>query len=239
MHFDDDLKACADQVAQGDPLRFACTMAVPPDLRPRLFALYAFNVEVSRAPWLTSEPMIAEMRFQWWRDALEEMASGGPVRRHMVATPLGRMLSIEEAQALDALVAARRWDIYRDPFEDHAHLEHYLDATAGTLMVVAGQDEQLRGTGFAHGVAAWLHAVPALEAAGRVPLVDGTPDGVRALADLGLSRLGRGGPAALPAAGARAVLRAAISDPGRVAASTLPPLDAPLRRVWARLTGRL
>lgn len=239
MDFDDNVTACARLVEQGDPLRFASAMAAPVALRARLFVLYAFNVEVSRAPWVTQEPMIAEMRLQWWRDALEEIRTGGPVRRHEVVTPLAQALTAQEAAALDVLVAARRWDIYRDPFEDQAHLERYLDQTAGTLMVVAGRDDALRGTGFGGGVAAWLHAIPALEAAGRVPLVDGTADGVRALAQKGLAALWRGGPAALPAAGARTVLKAALRDPRRVAEGQLPSLDAPLARVKARLLGRV
>ncbi|MEL7100468.1 MAG: squalene/phytoene synthase family protein [Pseudomonadota bacterium] len=239
MDFDADVTACARLVEAGDTLRFACAMASPVEMRARLFVLYAFNVEVSRAPWVTQEPMIAEMRLQWWRDALEEIRTGGNVRRHQVVTPLARAVTAEEAGALDTLVAARRWDIYKDAFDNQAHLERYLAQTAGGLMVVAGRDPGLQGTGFGGGVAAWLHAVPALEAAGRIPLVDGTAEGVRALASKGLAALGQVGPAALPAAGARAVLKAAIRDPGRVADGSLPPLDAPLARVKARILGRV
>ena len=65
-----------------------------PRWRPRcparrvLFPLYAFNIEVSRAPWVTAEPMIAEMRLQFWRDVVEEIAAGKPPRAHEVAAPL-------------------------------------------------------------------------------------------------------------------------------------------------------
>ena len=76
MSFD----ACAALVERGDPQRFRAAMAAPPEARRVLFPLYAFNVEVARAPWVTQEPMIAEMRLQWWRDALEEIAMGGRVR---------------------------------------------------------------------------------------------------------------------------------------------------------------
>ncbi len=239
MEFDADVKACAQIVQRGDAQRFAATLLAPAAQRPRLFVLYAFNLEVARAPWATSEPMIAEMRLQWWRDVLSEIAAAGPVRRHEVATPLSHMLSATEANALDTLVAARRWDIYREPFENQAHLERYLDQTAGTLMAIAGQDEALRGTGFAGGVAAWLRAVPALEALGRLPLVDRGDVGIKALAQSGLARLGRGGIAALPAAGTRAILKVAIRDPERVRAGTLPELCGPFARVWSRLTGRV
>ena len=77
MTFDADLNACAAMVERADPWRFRAAMAAPVETRKLLFPLYAFNVEVARAPWVTQETMIAEMRLQWWRDALEEVAKGG------------------------------------------------------------------------------------------------------------------------------------------------------------------
>ena len=114
-------------------------MAAPVAARRVLLPLYAFNVEVSRAPWVTAEPMIAEMRLQWWRDALEEIAAGGPVRRHEVATPLAEVLDAQGARLLDQAVDARRWDIHRDPFEDDADFAGHLDKTAGHLMWTAAR----------------------------------------------------------------------------------------------------
>ena len=76
MALDDDIAACARLVARGDLPRFRATMAAPVELRRMLFPLYAFNLEVARAPWVTAEPMIALMRLQWWRDALGEIGGG-------------------------------------------------------------------------------------------------------------------------------------------------------------------
>ena len=133
------LQACADIVAKGDPDRFAAAMVAPIEARRILFPLYAFNVEVARAPWVTQEPMIAEMRLQWWRDVLTEIGQGGQVRKHEVTTPLAEVLDAESAVILDKLVQARRWDIYRQAFEDEAHFAEYLDATGGGLMWVAAR----------------------------------------------------------------------------------------------------
>ena len=74
--YSEDVIACAKLVERGDPLRFRAVMAAPSDLRPALFTLFAFNLEVARAPWVTKEAMIAEMRLQWWHDALGEIANG-------------------------------------------------------------------------------------------------------------------------------------------------------------------
>ena len=240
MPFDPDLTACAALVERADPDRFRAAMAAPVAARRVLFPLYAMNVEVARAPWVTTEPMIAEMRLQWWRDGLAEIASGAPVRRHEVLTPLAGVLAGETAARLDGLIAARRWDIHSDPFEDAAHFRQYIDQTSGTLIwaaattLGAAEDAALRDIGFASGLANWFRAIPELEARGRIPLVDGTAEGIRDLADQGLAALARArgrirGPARaalLSTWQAWPILRQARAAPGRVGAGALGTSEA-------------
>ncbi len=232
-------------------------MAAPPKARAVLFPLYAFNLEVARAPWVTQETMIAEMRLQWWRDALEEIAQDKPVRTHEVTTPLARILAPGTAVKLDQLVAARRWDIYKDPFEDQAHFDQYLDQTSGLLIWAAAttlgdaDEEVLRDLGYAHGLANWFRAIPDLAAHRRIPLLDGTADGIRTLAQAGLDRLARAqrnrhsiSPAARPALlaawEAGAILRQAATDPCAVADRRLgqSPIRKKLSLMFKAATGR-
>lgn len=236
--FDDDLKGCAELVRQGDTDRFAATMAAPVEARPLLFALYAFNLELSKAPWASQESMIAEMRVQWWRDVGAEIAEGAPVRRHYVATPLGRLLRPELAQEIDAMAEARRWDIYRDPFEDESAFDAYIQATSGGVMWMAAAGlgacdrDVVMDFAYGAGVANWLRAIPELEKQKRIPLLDGSCDGVRALAHKALERLRRArgnrarvsrqsAPALITGWQAAAILKQAISAPERVAQGAL------------------
>ena len=249
MSFDADVTACAAIVEKGDPERFAAVMASPVAAREVLFPLYAFNVEVTRAPWVTQEAMIAEMRLQWWRDALEEIAQGGSVRRHEVVTPLARILTPSGAARLDRLVAARRWDIYKDPFEDETHFEQYLTETTASLMLsgleALGQrlDDNRAGMvetlGYCTGLSRFLQAVPALEEHGRVPLLDGRREAVAALASDAAARCPAGGalrsaivrtarPALTEAFLAQAVMGQVSKSPQSVADGTLS--IAPLKR---------
>lgn len=247
MNFDPDLTSCAALVEKGDPDRFAAAMASPLEARRVLFPLYAFNVEVSRAPWVTQEPMIAEMRLQWWRDALEEIASGTQIRRHEVVTPLSKILKARDTQQLDKLVAARRWDIYKEAFEDETHLDTYLTDTAGSLMCVAARslsasaggaelDEKAKASlhdlGKATALARFLQAVPALEAQGRIPLLDGRPEAVTSRAQQALASMPTrytlrktlpiaAQPAMTEAFLTRALLKQAADDPARVGAGAL------------------
>ncbi|WP_069299601.1 phytoene/squalene synthase family protein [Neptunicoccus sediminis] len=249
MSLQDDIASCAETVHSGDPMRFLSAMTASGADRDALMVLYAFNVEVSRAPWVTEEPMIAEMRLQWWIDAVEEIFTGGAVRRHQVVTPLADLVARQglPRAPFDALVAARRWDIYKEPHADDAALWSYLEATAGGLMALAFQavggetDAAARDAAHSYGsgcgAAALLEAVPALEAANRYPLVDGTAEGVRSFAQEALQRLATARPALKSAARrkraalrsgwlARGVLRQAVGEPALVGAGMLGRSDA-------------
>lgn len=252
-----DTLACAAIVERADPDRFAATMAAPATARPNLWPLYAFNIEAARAPWAATEPMIAEMRLQFWRDMIADAALGKS-RKHEVATPLAALITAQTLpiDTLDALVAARRWDIYRDPHADAAALDAYLDDTGGALMWLAGKalgapahaEPALRAAGWATGLAAYLRAVPELEQRGRIPLLDGRPAAVTALANRGLAKLDtafaarKSLPAAalLPAWQTRALLTMAAQTPAHVANGTLHLADFTRSRrlLWQSLTQR-
>ncbi len=245
------LEACAALVQRGDPDRFAAVMAAPVAARARLWPLYAFNLEVARAPWVTKQPMIAEMRLQWWRDVVAEPKA----RAHEVAGPLHALI-LERALPLaviDRMIAARRWDVYQDPFADRAAFDAYLEDTAAGLMWLAalalgaeaGAESHVRAWGWATGLVGFLRAVPDLEARGRLPLVDGRPKAVRALALEGLARLegqrriGAGSAALLAGWQTRAVLRRVVKDPMAVAEGRLDLSEFARRGrlLWAAATG--
>lgn len=251
------LQACAALVERGDPDRFLAAMSAPPEARAVLFPLYAFNLEVARAPYVTEEPTIAEMRLQWWRDALEEIDAGREPRAHEVAAPLagvirGRALPV---RLLDEAVAARRWDAHREPFSDEVEFAEHLERTSGNLMWLAAlglgarpeQESAVRDAAWAMGMANWFRAVPELEARGRYPLPDGRPEAVRALAQRGLERLrsarrasfGPAIPAVRAAWRAPSILKLAAKQPGRVAAGRLERSEFRRRAalVWAAARG--
>lgn len=255
------VEACAALVERGDPDRFAATMAAPVAARAPLFVLYAFNLEVARAPWVTKEPMIAEMRLQWWRDIVAEAAEGKS-RAHEVAGPLAALIRDRALplDVLDRLVEARRWDVYSDPFEDEAAFDAYLDDTAGGLTWASaralgaeeGLEPAIRAFGWAAGLAAYLRAVPALEERGRVPLLDGRAEGVASLARRGLSQLAywQRARATVPAHvrpalywgwQAAGILAQAAKEPARVAEGSLALSEFARRYGLLRLalTGRV
>lgn len=248
----DAINACAALVEKGDPDRFLAAMAAPVAARAALFPLYAFNLELARAPWVTREPMIAQMRLQFWREVvdLEEM------KAHEVASPLQALIRAGlPAAPLHAMIDAREAEIgTAQPFDGEAALWAYLDGTGGALMRAAvlalgGPDSPAAGDlGAAQGLANYLLALPALDAAGRRGLPEGAA--VAALAETGLDRIGRatralrGLPApARPALWAAwrtgAVLRRARARPALAQGGGLAEAEI-LRRaglIWHRLRG--
>jgi 15-cis-phytoene synthase len=245
--------ACADLVQRGDPDRFLAVMAAPLAVRAQLFPLYAFNLEVARAPWVTEEPLIAEMRLQWWRDVVANAASGA-ARAHEVAGPLHELVRDFglPVEVMDRLIVARRWDIHRDPHDGVEGLATYLEETGAGLMWLAaralgapdGAEAAVRAYGWATAAAMYLGAVPELASRGRQPL----PDGVQArdLASLGLARLAEArkarrtipkdvAPALLAGWQTEGLLRQVLA--GRFSPE-LPEARRRWRLLWQAFTGR-
>jgi 15-cis-phytoene synthase len=227
--------ACAALVEAGDPDRFLAAMTGGPDARARLFVLYAFNLEIARAPWVASEPMIGQMRLQFWRDTLAEIEAGKPARGHEVAAPLAELVrrSGLAVDLLDAMVVARWADLERAAFAQAAGLETYLAETAGNLMWASVQalgggaalEQPARAVGLASGLASWLMAAPELTARGWQAVPQDVADLIAtSRAGLRAARATRFGPAlpALRAAWrAEAVLARAAADPAAIAAGRL------------------
>jgi phytoene synthase len=174
--------AIAALVRRHDPDRFLTALFAPPDRRDALLTLYAFNHELARAREVVSEPPLALIRLQWWREVVE-----GAARRHEVAEPLSRLIAtgVLDPADLFALIDAR--EIEADPvIPTLAEWRNYLLAGAGGLAVTAarllGADapEALRPLGAAYGVAGVLRSVASLARQGRCLL----PEDVLAEHDL-------------------------------------------------------
>ena len=246
------LQACADLVARGDPDRFRAAMAAPVDARRVLFPLYAFNLEVARAPWVTQEPLIAEMRLQWWADALDEIAAEGPVRRHEVVTPLSDIVTGQNVAPLLRNVEARRRDARREVLGSAGALETYVAETAGSLMEAAiralapqapdHEVDWVRKIGTASGLASDLLGVPDFLARGVNPLPEMSEAEFSALLRSALAVLDARAPSrearvvALAGWRARGILRRALADPAAVPEGRLneAPILRDLALLWAR-----
>lgn len=123
----------------GDPDRYLSALLAPADVRDDLLALAAFAGEIARVPHAVTEPMMGEIRLQWWRDALPGLAEGGPPTGNPVADTLGvaiRRHGLPQTLFV-GLLEARAFDLYADPMPDEAAFRGYLGKTEGALLEAA------------------------------------------------------------------------------------------------------
>ncbi|WP_347139611.1 squalene/phytoene synthase family protein [Paracoccus sp. SSK6] len=191
------LEACTELVRSGDPDRFGAVLVARPEDRPSLITLYALNLEIARAPFQSSEPMLAEMRLQWWIDRLAEMGMGKPPPLHDVLTPLWEVWGKDAGFAVP-LAEARRRDCEREPLAGPDAVVDYVNDTAGQLMGLAaerlGTPAEARGVvadqALGAGLAAWLRALPRLQPWG-LGLAHARPEDAIALAGIAQDTLHR------------------------------------------------
>lgn len=102
--------------------RYLSALLAPAAARDDLVTLAAYLGEVERIPLLTREPGIAEIRLQWWRDALAaSVASGHPVA--------DAVRELQHRRALDPeLVGMTIEGVSRELYEDGVADAHDLDA---------------------------------------------------------------------------------------------------------------
>ena len=74
-----------------------------------MIALYAFDDELARIPAAVTEPLLGEIRLTWWREALDEIFEGRPVRRHPATQALAEAVGRRKLarQPLEAMIDAR------------------------------------------------------------------------------------------------------------------------------------
>jgi len=125
---------CLNALKQADPERYFTCLFVSPQHRAALAALYAFNLEIVRTRELVSEPMIGEIRLQWWRDALSGNSEGDALA-HPVAGPLLKAISEYNLpyKAFFNMIDARVFDLYDDPMPSLHDFEAYCGETFSAL----------------------------------------------------------------------------------------------------------
>src|SRR5437763_2158864 len=84
----DRLSPVAALVRRHDRDRFQTVLFAPAARREALFALYAFNYEIARVRESITQPMLGQIRLQWWRENIVAAFEGGVVRHHPIVQPL-------------------------------------------------------------------------------------------------------------------------------------------------------
>jgi phytoene synthase len=125
---------CAAEVRSFDRERWLFTFLAPRSARAHLNALYAFNLEIARIREVVSDPMLGQIRLQWWREAIDGITAGEP-RDHPVVAALEHALGQTGLEPTDlmALVDGREADLAEEGPAEWGAFEAYCRATGGAL----------------------------------------------------------------------------------------------------------
>jgi phytoene synthase len=179
---EDAFAHCERLVREADKERFLAALFAPANRRRQLFALYAFNVEMSRIRDRARDPLAGEVRLQWWYDVVAGErageAAGNPVAAALIQTIVRGRLPLT---VLSDLIEARRFDLYDEPMQSLPQLEDYARRTSSQLLEIAGlildgANEKVAAAalpaGIAYAMTGLLRAFPVHAARGQlyVPL---------------------------------------------------------------------
>jgi phytoene synthase len=164
-------------VKRYDRDRYTICAGVSREARSALYALYAFNLEVAKIREIVSEPMLGQIRLQWWREAIDGIYRGTP-RDHAVVTALADAIDRHHppSERFERLIDAREFDLEDRQPDTVKDLTAYVDATSGELTCLAlhmlqvfdgSLMEQGRLAGTARALNGLLYAIPFHAAQGR------------------------------------------------------------------------
>lgn len=131
---------CLDEVRRHDHDRYLTALFLPAERRAAALALYAFNLEIARTREIVSEPLLGQIRLQWWRETIEVLFAGTP-REHPVVDALGAAIRMHDLprEGLEGLIDAREADLEDGPPPDLETLETYAAQTSGELSALVMQ----------------------------------------------------------------------------------------------------
>jgi phytoene synthase len=138
---DATLEDLDDLIRRTDPdrwlsSRFIGEMAARADV----IALYAYDQELARAPKVTSNALLAEIRLTWWREALDEIFEGRTVRRHPTVEALAGTVARRglPREPLETMIDARYRELDAAPMSEAEALDWARD-TGGLAARLAAQ----------------------------------------------------------------------------------------------------
>ena len=163
-----------------EPERYLAATLAPEPQRSSLIALAAYAGDLARIAATATQPMLGEIRLQWWRDSFDVIGKGGRIGSPLADALAGAIQAHQlPLPMLVAMSEARAWDLYDDAMQDQAALDGYLakiDAIPFELALrTMGMPARDAGrlslpAGRLWGQVRLLAQLPAHLSAGRIPL---------------------------------------------------------------------
>lgn len=131
---DDDIKyQLSSHIAKFDHLAISL---MPTNIQKSIYVLYSFFAELDGLASQVSEPMLGEIRCQWWRDVITDKQAQSPLAEALLEAMAKHTWP---EQALLDLIDAKIFDLYADPMDNKASFEAYAGHTYSTLLQLTAQ----------------------------------------------------------------------------------------------------
>lgn len=192
-----------------DEERWISSRYASADARKTLITLYAFCYELARVRLVVSDQAMGAIRFQWWRDALEELEQD-EVRQHDVVLALKDRLELAYLSVASLSQLVDGYETAYETYDRAAEPEAVIAAIAANVLAAAHSwGEEIRK------LAPHWAALRRGEASGCGPQVQKAPRAIRpAIAHYRLRQHWGTGKTVSPFSMRLSILRAALT--GRV-----------------------
>jgi phytoene synthase len=170
------LPALGQTVRKHDPDRFLLSLFAPESTRSALWALYAFNHEISRTRGVVTDTRLGLIRLQWWRDAVAAIYGGaapaaspvteglaGAVRDYnLPREPFDQLLYAREFDLEDRLPANLEGLVKYAEFTSAPLLELSLRVIPSEDLSAAPRDDIVKNVAAGYALTSILRAAPGL-----------------------------------------------------------------------------
>ncbi|WP_332640538.1 squalene/phytoene synthase family protein [Brevundimonas sp.] len=144
----DPANSLDEQVRAADPDRWLSSRFVADErLRADLIALYAFEAELLAIPTRVTQPLLAEMRYVWWREQMDGVFAGLPRKGHPVLEALTDIVARHglDRTRFDALIEAHIGRVHGEPHDLEAFYVGPMQVAARVLGADNPDDAVLAG----------------------------------------------------------------------------------------------
>lgn len=170
----DTSQFCLNIVKRSDYENFLATLLLPQRTRPAALAVRAFNVELAQIQDVTTQPVIAKMRLQFWRETLDQIYKGNTPEQP-IAVELQRAVAKHKLSKrwLLSLIESREGHLENKQFANVQSVEDYSEKSNSVVYYLVLQslgvenvhaDHVASHLGKAEGIIRLMRGVPHLGA---------------------------------------------------------------------------
>lgn len=161
---------CLESVRKYDYDHYLCTLLLPKNVQPAVFAIRAFNVETAQIKDLVTERATGKMRVQFWRDSIDAIYKKDPPK-HPVALVLAAAVERYKLSKMwfNRLLDAREANLSTNHYSSTRELEDYAENAFSSVLYLTLEalgvrnvtaDHACSHLGKAEGICTVLRATP-------------------------------------------------------------------------------